>query len=156
MLVGMLALERAKKIITDESVYPTISDDGCPEASEFDVTTFFGPFFLVLSPNEWTVFVLVPVNSFTYEVHTNILPEGRGKLAIEACDEALFWVFSETNILKLITHVPISNVPAYALARKAGFKREGVNEKSWLKNGVLHDQLVLGLSKGDWLCRLQR
>lgn len=65
-----------------------------------------------------------------YEVHTQFVPEGRGRDAAQAMWEARRYMFVETDCVELVTKVPDGNRGADSLSRLAGFeerfRREGV------------------------------
>lgn len=65
--------------------------------------------------------VLNKVSDGVYEVHSMFLPEVRGAQVAEFLQKALAYVFSETDCRRILTQLPDGNVPARALARKAGF-----------------------------------
>lgn len=57
-----------------------------------------------------------------YEVHSLVLPSGRGRWSYHAMLEARDRLFSETPCLELVTKVPDANRAAYGLARLAGMR----------------------------------
>jgi RimJ/RimL family protein N-acetyltransferase len=57
------------------------------------------------------------------------------------------WVFENTTCRKLISWAPEGNQRAYDFAIKAGLVDEGVCKKSFIKNGVLLDQHLMGIGK---------
>lgn len=97
------------------------------------------------------VYALVPQNAVTAEIHTCLLPSIRGKQALQAGKLLLDHLFSKYS--KAISYVPATNQKAKFYALMLGFQSEGVNKKSYLKNGMLIDQLLVGLTKGEWLCQ---
>jgi len=131
-------------------VYDYVSDDNSPSAdlyfpdmrdeiywlAAYDETGLLG------------VFMAHPHNSVCYESHTLLLPSARGK-AMRAGRLAIDWLFQNSRCEKIITNVPAYNILALALAHRVGFKDIGINTKSFLKNGVLYDQHILGFSKGE-------
>lgn len=60
-----------------------------------------------------------------YEVHTNFLPEGRGKVALDAARDAAAYIFTQTDAHWIRTLVPRGNVAAYALTKAMGFQATG-------------------------------
>jgi len=62
------------------------------------------------------------------------------------------WIFENTNCMRLVGSVPKYNTLACRLARLANWQQFGLNYKSYLKNGVLHDQLMFGISRSDLPC----
>lgn len=57
-------------------------------------------------------FLVVPSGRGMYDVHTQFLPEGRGKHALEAAKEALRYMFVQTDALALSTFVTDGNAAA--------------------------------------------
>lgn len=145
-------------VMRHEEIYPHISDDLSPEKERLDVAGLIGcpnVYFLipVVECVRTGLFIFHPWNSVTYEVHTMMLPEHRGEKSIIACREAMRYMFTQTPCHKIVTHVPTYNIPAYALARRVGLKMEGINRKSFLKNGRLYDQYILGICKEEEPCQ---
>ena len=52
-------------------------------------------------------------------------------------------------INKLVVEIPTNRKIVYNLAKKIGFVDEGINRKSFLKDGVFLDQWNLGLTKDE-------
>lgn len=151
----MSDLDYVNGIMRHPSVYAHISDDHSPEAASFSAAPllmseraiFLRP---VIDGFGAGLFLFHPWNSVCFEAHTCVLPGFRGRAAVLASGMAAAWMFENTGCRKIVTHVPAWNRAAYALARRAGFRAEGVNRKSFLRNGRLCDQAIMGLSKEDW------
>ena len=139
-------------------VFPDIADDYVTDPDKFDTE--------ILLQNEsiyvlggfhnfaiTSIFYYQPHNTIMYEVHSAVLPEYRGKQAIEFAKLSLDSMFTETACMKVITHVPEGNPAAYALARRVGMVKEGVNRASIMKNGKLIDQVFLGITKEEFQCQ---
>lgn len=47
-----------------------------------------------------------------YEVHIQFLENVRGKVALEFVNSALFWMFTRTDCMEILTRVPQNNEPA--------------------------------------------
>lgn len=89
-----------------------------------------------------------------YSIHSALLPEFWGKgiaplLGLSAC----IWMFNNTECLKITTLVPEFNKSAFVMAVRAGMMIEGVNRSSFMKNGILYDQTMLGFTKEETLCQ---
>lgn len=85
--------------------------------------------------------VLQCLSPGVYEVHSMFLPEGRGANVKRALAEALDYVFSATDCLKLVTRLPEGNVPATALGRIAGFRpwfgdRHRIEVEDWAQSSA--------------------
>jgi len=96
------------------------------------------------------VFLLIPQNAVTVDIHTALLPDVRGKQSKQAGKLLLDLIFS--RYFKAVTSVPSNNRVAAWFAGSLGFKHEGVNRQSFLKNGVLLDQVLMGMTREEWLC----
>lgn len=95
------------------------------------------------------LWMFAPQNSICWEVHTCLLPSAWGKRAAEATLGAVNHIWTNTPCCRIITTVPTYNTLATRLAEKAGMTRYGVNPRSFLKNGLLSDQILLGISKPE-------
>lgn len=137
-----------KRLFIHPKVWPHISDDGC-DADSFEPVDHDAVIYLKLMDGDAVggVLMMVPQNSVTYDLHTVILPEHRGAFTRKAGQAMLAWMFSHTNARKINTKVPEPNKPALRAALDVGFEIEGVDRKSFLKDGVLHDQVMLGVCK---------
>lgn len=144
--------EYIKYCLTHPYVWRNSYDDAMKNV---DPELFFPPMngMLYVRAGDYGLFVCDPRNSIMYEVHTMLLPLARG-MAVDISRGAIEWVFENTKCLKLITSVPSYNVLAKRLSIKSGMKLIGNNEKSFLKDGILYDQYIYGLSKGD-VCHYQ-
>lgn len=100
------------------------------------------------------LFMFAMENTRCYSIHSALLPEywGHGfapALGLAAC----YWIFDNTDCLKVITLVPDFNSGALEMAMSAGMLIEGVNRASFMKNGTLYDQTMLGFTKEELLCQ---
>jgi hypothetical protein len=152
-------------VVSHPDVWPWIHDDGVKDLGESAKETvaknlLTDPSFLCVSPNDFTIFALQKMNAVTYEVHTQMLPGGRGKIGFSAGKKTAQWVFDNTPCRKLIGLNPAPNRAVTFFALKVGFKIEGRITKSWLSNGQLYDRIVVGLTEEDFrrrqLCQQQR
>lgn len=151
MRLSVNGIDFVNRILTDDSIYPFIADDYSPAKEEFTALPFLeNESVYVLSPNEYSVFVIHPHNSIMYEIHVNILPEGRGRHAIEATGKAFEYIFTETKCEKLICIIPVICENVYSFALKMGMEPEGILKESFLKNGKLIDQHIMGIGKTFW------
>lgn len=99
-----------------------------------------------LKAGEYGVLIGEPRNCVTLDVHIALLPGARGK-AVEICKSAIDWMFSHTKYQRLNASIPGFNRLAIRLAGKVGMEFIGINKRSFMKNGVLYDQHVFGISK---------
>lgn len=141
---------------THPKVYRHISDDGTVDAEDFTPHLSDSMFYLAAQEAQFMgLFLYHPHNAVCYEVHTCLLPIAWGDKAIECARASLVWMFENTPCQRVITNVPTYNRLAARLAKEVGMKQFGLNEMSFLKNGILHDQLMFGLNK-EQSCQQQR
>ena len=149
-----LDYELVRRIVTHPKIYCHIADDGSPAAADWrPIESDAVVYLLVLSDEQPAgVFTLVPQNRVCYEVHTCLLPDIWGPDALIASGKAMRWMFANTPCERIMTNVPDYNRIALRFARRSGMTYFGCNTKSYLHRGVLHDQIMLGVSKEE-VCR---
>lgn len=147
-----------RTIMTHPQVWPHISDDASGAPEKFDPSGLVGKahFLLAVDGDEVCGMYLVHRhNAVLYEVHTCILPHAYGERADAAAQALLDWVFAHTECRHLMTFVPKPNRTALAYAQRAGLQIEGNVPASFLKDGVAHDQTLLGIGK-EQRCQQQQ
>jgi len=145
--------ERVKEIMIHPKVYPWIIDDGSPTSEDFDSAVFLrSEAIYTLMPNYNSLAIFVPVNSFTYDQHTCVLPESRG-VTTQLGRAVWRYMFERTKCEKITTWIPVFNRPALAAALAVGFEKEGLVTSSFKRKGKLYDQFILGITKEKWLCQ---
>lgn len=114
-------MARLNEVANHPEVRPWLGGDG---ASPIDYTIaierYPGTFAIVF---ECGGFVFVPHEGGELEFHTQFLPEGRGRIALDCAREAMAWLFSDGGWTALKTYVPHSNKAALGLVRLCGFER---------------------------------
>lgn len=140
--------------ITHPRIYPHVSDDLAPPRESFVPCDHPSVYYLgAWDQQEYLgLWMFAPQNSICWDVHTCLLPTAWGKRAAEATKGAASWIFANTECQRIITTVPATNALALRLAKLAGLTQFGVNERSFLKNGQLLDQILLGISKPEAPC----
>ena len=144
----------ARKIITHPQVYPNVTDDFSPPAEEFEVPPNPCIFQLLAKHNNepFGLFMLIPQTFVCWEIHTFMLPKAWGKWTADAGKAALRWMFENTPCQRIISNIPEYDTRTLLYALKV-FSIYGVNPTSYLKNGKLHNQILVGINKGDFLCQ---
>jgi RimJ/RimL family protein N-acetyltransferase len=160
MISGDLLFERTRdydlvrQIMTDPRVWPHISDDLAPAPTDFRPLECEAVWYvLVIGAGEVLgLFAFVPQNSVCWEVHTCLDPRAWGATGARAARELPAWIWANTPCRRIVTSVPAYNRLALRFARAAGMQEFGVNPRSYLKNGELQDQVLLGLSPEEVTC----
>jgi len=145
--------ELIRRILTHPRIYPFISDDGSPPADQYQPVEHEAMWYVIVRdthesgvPDLLGCWVFAPENSICWEVHTALLPCAWGERGQIAASMLPAWVWSNTPCRRIITNVPSNNRLALHFAMRAGMTIYGTNERSFLKNGQLLDQICLGIS----------
>jgi RimJ/RimL family protein N-acetyltransferase len=84
------------------------------------------------------------------QIHANVLPEHRKQHAKETGQKALDWIVENLpEIHKVVAFIPALYPNVRDFTASFGFKIEGVLTQSHQKNGVLHDQWILGITRPE-------
>lgn len=132
-------------------VYPHVSDDFSPPPSALaelmrgvpDAVVFLGVY---RGGDFGGVFMFHPQDNACHEVHVALLPPAWGESAL-CLRLACQWIFDHTACRRVVASVPACNLLALRLAEHARMERYGLNPASFLKGGVLHDQILLAIGK---------
>lgn len=137
-----------KFVVTHPKVYPHVTDDSSPRPEDYSPPDPNFVWYLLVKDDRETlgIFALVPQNSVCFEVHTCLLPNAYGQRARLAAVAAIGWMAAHSPCKRVITNVPEDNRIALRFATRVGMKEFGINEKSFLKDGKLLDQHVLGIT----------
>jgi len=138
-----------RAIMTQPSVYGHLTDDFSPPAADYRPIEGDAIWYVIVwDDNDLLgLWLFVPQNGICWEVHTVLLPLAWGDRARRAAGVMLDWIWKNTPCRRIITNVPRDNRVAYHFALAAGMNVYGQNECSFLKNGKLHDQICLGISR---------
>lgn len=150
--------ELVNAILRDPDVYRASADDLSPPPDRIDAsaalaTGRFVAYACFLDDGCAGVFLVEPRSGVLFEVHTAILPRYRGPVAARAAQGLLHVLFTTTPCRTLMTLVPSFNRGALRFSRLAGLERCGVLPRSFLRDGVLHDQTILSIARDDYLGR---
>ena len=149
MVIGVICRttdkELIKSIVTLPDLWATVAEDGQePCTWEPDM----GIAWLVAQDDDGQVmglYSLIPNNCVTLEIHPYILPLYRGKKAYQSGREVLAWIGLTTSYSKVVCQIPVIYKNVKLFAMRCGFKQEGINRLSYLKNGKIVDQWRLGV-----------
>ena len=86
-----------------------------------------------------------------YEVHTQFLPEGRGRLALHAAREAVDWMFARTDMVELWTKCAEGNRGANWLTKTLGGRLWFTRPTGWVHgDGTMEALHHYALGYGAW------
>ncbi len=150
-------IEAVDRVLKHTSVYNRIFDDNCPKVESFSAEKLLQSDCHIIMANKDTIFVFIPHNSSTFDVHVTSTPEGRKDKAIKSGYDATEYAFTQIDgCKKLICFIPeiYKNVMRYV--EKLGFEEEGVITESYLKNDKLHNEHIYGLRRSSWALEPQQ
>lgn len=134
-----------RAILTHPAIYECIAEDGTPPREDY-IPSMIGAAYVIgiVGPDPIGLMVYHPINGITWECHVQVLPEYRKEFADEFFEKALEWAWG-MGVQKIVAQIPFlyPNVRDFDL--RHGFQVEGINRKSYMKNGQIHDQWYLGI-----------
>lgn len=138
-----------KKLATDPAIFPHICDDyfSDPEIWQPPRDAFIVNLIARDYAGAFGFGIFAPRTLACYEAHLGFLPRSYGDKALTSFKAMLAWVWKNTTAARIVGEIPIENRRAIAFAKRAGFKRYGLNPASKLRGGVLRDQICLGMSR---------
>ena len=134
-------MDAVARICNDAEVFRHISDDMSPYPYVPDPRHLY-----IMNKEETGVIQVESLTGTTCMVHLSCLPSMNGNAA-DFVKEAIAWGFSHTPYTKIVAIIPETNRGAIRVAKQCNFQVEGKITKSFRKNWVHYDQVVLGLSK---------
>lgn len=144
MIERAIDMEAVARIFNHPKVYGWVSDD-----SSIPPYVPLLSHYYIANEEKTAVVRIDPLTGTACMVHIAVLPELWGGQTLAFAKDGIVWVFSNTKYTKIISLAPEFNRMAIVLGQRCGFKIEGKITKSFMKNWVLYDQIVLGLSKYD-------
>lgn len=138
------------KVANDPSVYPWVRG---PLEGELDLTPLVENVNNVLLMGEHGGMMFIGKQYGQYEIHTQILPAGRGVWCQEFTKQALRWMFTKTSAMELFSRVPKGNLGALALVRANHMVRELRIDRGWIYDGKSVPADVYSMQFQDWLRR---
>jgi len=145
--------EEVAQILKDPEIFNRIAEDG-HNADEYEVPFNGEQCYMMIMLDDIAIGVwnLYPANTVTLNIHCHVLKEHR-KHGKEAGRLILDWFANESpkQYHKLNAEIPVVYESVYHFTKSFGFKDEGVNRQSIMKNGELVDQNRLGITKDEVL-----
>jgi hypothetical protein len=136
-------------LIRNSKLWPFISDDFSPEMQDFEPDQNQDLWYVLAKDGDALLglFALIPRSAIVYEFHSVMPLNPQALIAIRELLGPNGWLWNHTPCLRAITSVPEHNPIARRFGRRAGLEQFGFNPHSYLKNGTLQGQYLLGISK---------
>lgn len=138
------------QLMTQPEMWATVAEDG-HQPMDYLPDVQGEAWLLMYGEGEvYGVYRVHAMNSVTCEIHAQVVPKHRNEHALETGRLALKWIYDNApQYEKVICWVPEIYPNVRGFAEKFGFKLEGTNRDSYLKNGQLHDQWLLGIKRSE-------
>lgn len=148
MLQRQFTAEHLNEVINHPDIHPHVCG---AIAGPLDLSVAVADQRNVLLMGEHGGFLFVWMQQGIYEVHSQVLPAGRGRWALAAARASLDWMFTRTTALEVITRVARGNYAALVLAKACGMKPVTVVSNGWVTMDGPCDATVLSLTIQDWI-----
>ena len=133
----------AYNVLSDPEIFDTISEDGMKVVKMPDGVLYLCGY----APELIGCFIVHKTSGISGSCHVQVLPEHREEHTDRFCHDVIEWVWDNTELLKLTAEIPFLYPNVRDCALRHGFEIEGVNKLSFRKNGKIHDQWYLGISR---------
>lgn len=149
----MLKIERTDdmqliwELMTHPDIWPNFAHDGfepddfCPNENAYNLIARDGN-------NVVGFFIGYPVTNTQIIAHVGITKQARGIKAVMLGQMAIEWVWQNTPYVRIVGSVVSTNLLARRYDAKIGLTPYGYNQAAVRINGVLHDAILLGITKG--------
>lgn len=143
-----------KFIVTHPKVWQHVTDDFAPRPELWEPGAVEEAWYvLAFDDGELLgLFMFFPENTICWRSHICMLPGAYGPKAEKACREVFLWLWENSSCWRIIGSIPDYNRTAISFAERCGMTRYGTNPQSYVKNGKLLDQVLLGISKTESPC----
>lgn len=140
MLEPVFDEQRILGVLLDDSIYPLIHEDTGPSKEGFVFKVKNELFFM--DEDNRCCFIVYPYTSHIYWMHAHILEDHR-KDKYELAERFFEGVKNYTKARKLMASIPKlwKNIIIYS--EKNGFNAHSEHKKCYLKNGELHDTVIM-------------
>lgn len=140
--------KRINEIINHPEVRPWVAES---EKGVLDMTKNIENKNNILLLGEYGGCFFIKIAAGVYEVHTQVLPEGRGDWAFNAVKNAAKWMFTRTDAYEIVTRIPQTHTGAKKLAISVGMKFEFTADRKCLFREQLSVMDIYSFRIQDWL-----
>ena len=141
--------ELIKKIVFTDGLWETVREDNVSKEG-FDPDVENDVWLVVFTSNKIIgCYIVEAKNSVMIEAHPCIIPKYRKEYTRDAGIVFFKWIMSDERIKKLTSYIPViyPNVRDFCL--RFGLRHEGINRSSTIKNGEIHDQWMMGITRDE-------
>lgn len=142
-------LETIRELALHPRIFPYISDDFTANQKTWKPIDSELVRYLLAEDAEgpFGFGVFIPTTWAHWTAHFAFLPRAYGADARKSLESMFAWMWENTSARRITGEIVKGNTLAIRFARRAGCEIYGINRKSYLRGGILHDQVCLGISK---------
>ncbi len=155
---GVISIERSrdyrtiKAIATHPAVFRFVVDDMSPSPEAWQPIENDDICYLLArdaaAPIGFAAFY--PRTGVCYEGHLCFLPQAYGGAAYICALAMTTWMWENTPARRLCGEISDDNRQAIQFVQRVGWDIYGVNHQSWLKDGIVHDRVAVGITRPQW------
>lgn len=147
MISVQTSADFANAVLNHPAVRPDVADvaDGA-----IDLTRALDERKCLVLGGQHGIFVVTCIAAGIWEVHTAILPEGRGAWAREFAQKGASYMFHATDAAEILTRVPQGHDGAERLTKYMGFRYQFTSPPECLFRGEKVPCHIWSLSIQDW------
>jgi hypothetical protein len=145
------AIDRVNEILNHPTILPAITIPGFAGPIDAMELVLDSHNFFMMAPGGCIAFCRDEPG--IYEVHTNFLPEYRGRNALRSSIAAYRWMFTHTDCMILQTRVPAFNVAADLFCRLVEATKQFTRQAVWPTDKGLVDLAFWQFPYADWIRR---
>jgi hypothetical protein len=132
-------------------IFKTAAEDG-QKPEDFKSNCQADCWLLMMCGDEFIgAYKIHALNKVTAAIHANVLPVHRKKYSHYTGLAALQWIIDNTDYQKVVATIPVIYGNVKRFTSGFGFNQEGISTNSYLKNGSLVDQYLLGITRDEIL-----
>lgn len=138
-----------RRLCIHPRIFPLIADDFHTDPKAWRTPQNEQIVYLLASDEQgpFGLGIFHPITFACWNAHFAFLPRGYGIRARLSFARMLAWMWESTTAQRIVGEIVRENHLAIRFARAAGCEIYGLNKKSFLRGGVLRDQVCLGISK---------
>ena len=151
-MLGQLELQsdanKLNAIVNHPDVYPWVRGF---QTGELDISPVIAQDGTVCLLGEYGGLLFHRLQPGLYEIHTQVLSEGRGAWAVRCAQACLHWLFTRTDAVEVLTRCPEGNDAARGLARTCHLSLQFTNPMGWIMDGKPVPADIFGLTVQAWM-----
>lgn len=140
--------DRLNEIINHPDVRPFVAS---PAAGAIDASSQAQNPNNILLVGDHGACLFVLLVAGIYEVHTNVLPSGRGEWMWEFGVSCAHWIFTRSPAYEVLTRIPEGHVAARVAALRQGMRHDFVRPNGIWFDGCMVDCNIHSISVQDWI-----